>query len=141
MKATDGLDWSEGYRPRRALAEIVAEDQWLGNLDGAAARDRRNGARNLPSEPSDIELKVPRTRRPVSVIGSYTRRALEIDRAILAGFVLFARKVGETWSPDCARQSGDPGCGGRGSPPTRLQGLDGRGAQPQDRRRRPARCW
>ena len=56
VKATDGLDWGEGYRPRQALAEIieVAEDvdRWLGNLDGAAARDRRNGAcrRNLLSE-------------------------------------------------------------------------------------------
>ena len=101
---TDGLDWGECYRPlgRRALAEIVegrmAEDvdRWLGNLDGAAARDRRN----LLSEPGDIELKVPRTRRycPVSVIGSYARRAPEIDRAILAGFVLglSTRKVGET---------------------------------------------
>ena len=52
MKATDGLDWGEGYRPRRALAEIVDEDldQWLGNLDSGAACDRRNGARNLLSE-------------------------------------------------------------------------------------------
>ena len=39
---------------------------------------------------------MPRTRRPVSVIGSYARRAPEIDRAILAGFVLSTRKVGET---------------------------------------------
>ena len=55
--------------------------------------------RNLPSEPGDIELKVPRTRRPVSVIGSYARRAPEIDRAILTGFVpgLSTRKVGETF--------------------------------------------
>ena len=60
MKAmqTDGLDWGEGYRPRRALAEIIEGrmvenvDRWLGNLDGAAASDRRNGAyhRNLLSE-------------------------------------------------------------------------------------------
>ena len=58
VKATDGLDRGEGYRPlgRRALAEIieVAEDvdRWLRNLDGAVARDRRNGAyrRNLLSE-------------------------------------------------------------------------------------------
>ena len=107
---TDGLDWGEGYRPlgRRALAEIIegrmAEDvdRWLDNLDGAAASDRRNGAyrRNLLSELGDIELKVPRTRRycPVSVIRSYARRAPEIDRVILAGFVLglSTRKVGET---------------------------------------------
>ena len=39
---------------------------------------------------------MPRTRRPVSVIRSYARRAPEIDRAILAGFVLSTRKVGET---------------------------------------------
>ena len=43
---------------------------------------------------------MPRTRRycPVSVIRSYARRALEIDRAILTGFVLglSTRKVGET---------------------------------------------
>ena len=77
----------------------MAEDRWLGNLDGAAARDRRNGAyrRNLLSELGDIKLKVPRTRRPVSVTGSYARRAPEIDRAILTGFVLSTRKVGETF--------------------------------------------
>ena len=73
----------------------MAEDQWVGNLDSGAACDRRN----LLSEPGDIELKVPRTRRPVSVIGSYARRAPEIDRTILAGFApgLSTRKVGETF--------------------------------------------
>ena len=85
MKATDGLNWGEGYRPRRALAEIVAEDQWFGNLDGTAACD----CRNLLSEPGDIELKVPRTRRPLPAIGSYVWLAL-------------------CW--------GDPGRGGPGSP-------------------------
>ena len=103
---TDGLDWGEGYRPRRALAEIIEErmaedvDRWLGNLDGAAASDRRNGAyrRNLLSELGDPTLKVPRTRRycPVSVIRSYARRAPDLDRVILAGFVLSTHKVGET---------------------------------------------
>ena len=40
---------------------------------------------------------MPRASRycPVSVIRSYARRAPEIDRAILAGFVLSTRKVGE----------------------------------------------
>ena len=73
------------------MAEDV--DRWLGNLDGAAASDRR-----LPLQSAEraIELKVPRTRRPVSVIRSYARRAPEIDRAILTGFVLSTRKVGET---------------------------------------------
>ena len=71
MKAFCRAGPGAGYRPRRALAEIVAEDQWLGNLDGAAACDRSNGTRNLLSELGDIELKVPRARRPVSVIRSY----------------------------------------------------------------------
>jgi putative transposase len=48
----------------------------------------------------DIELRVPRTRRysPVGVLRAYARREPEIDRVILAGFVLglSTRKVGET---------------------------------------------
>ena len=104
-----GLDWGEGYRPlgRQALAEIIegrmaeAVDRWLDNLDAGAMRDRRNGTyrRCLLSELGDIELNVPRTRHfcPTGVVKSYARRAPEIDRAILAGFVLglSTRKVGE----------------------------------------------
>ena len=106
---SDGLDWGEGYRPlgRRALAEIVegrmaeAVDRWLDGLDGSAVRDLRNGRyrRCLLSELGDIEINVPRTRRfcPTGVLRSYARRAPEIDRATLAGFVLglSTRKVGE----------------------------------------------
>ena len=96
----DGLEWGEGYRPlgRQALAEIIqgrmaeAVDDWLDSLDGSAMRDRRNGSysRHLLTELGDIELSVPRTRRfcPSEVLRSYARRAPEIDRAILAGFVL-----------------------------------------------------
>ena len=105
----DGLDWGEGYRPlgRQALVEIIegrmaeAVDRWLDTLDGSALRDRRNGSysRHLLSELGDIELSVPRTRRycPTEILRSYARRAPEIDRAILAGFVLglSTRKVGE----------------------------------------------
>ena len=105
----DGLEWGEGYRPlgREALAEIIqgqmteAVDRWLDSLDGMAVRDRRNDtySRHLLSELGDIELSVPRTRRfcPTEVLKSYARRAPEIDRAILAGFVLglSTRKVGE----------------------------------------------
>ena len=105
----DGLEWGEGYRPlgRQALAEIIqgrmaeAVDDWLDSLDGSAMRDRRNGSysRHLLTELGDIELSVPRTRRfcPSEVLRSYARRAPEIDRAILAGFVLglSTRKVGE----------------------------------------------
>ena len=105
----DGLEWGEGYRPlgRKALAEIIqgqmadAVDRWLDSLDGLATRDRRNGSypRHLLSALGDIELSVPRTRRfcPTGVLKSYARRAPEIDRTILAGFVLglSTRKVGE----------------------------------------------
>ena len=105
----DGLEWGEGYRPlgRLALAEIIegrmseAVDCWLDSLDGSAMRDRRNGfyRRHLLTELGAIELSVPRTRRfcPTGVLRSYARRGPEIDRAILAGFVLglSTRKVGE----------------------------------------------
>ena len=109
----DGLGWGEGYRPlgRQALGEIIqgqmaeAVDCWLDSLDGCAMRDRRNGTcpRHLLSELGDIELRVPRTRHfcPTEVLKSYTRRAPEIDRVILAGFVLglSTRKVGEVLLP------------------------------------------
>jgi transposase-like protein len=106
----DGLDWGEGYRPlgRQALEEIIegqmaaAIDRHLDQLTADDAADRRNGyyRRRLLTELGDIELKVPRTRRysPVEVIRAYARRTPQIDRVILAGFVLglSTRKVGET---------------------------------------------
>ena len=109
----DGLEWGEGYRPlgRQALTEIIqgrmaeAVDHWLDSLDGLATRDRRNGSypRHLLSELGTLDLRVPRTRRfcPTEVLKSYARRAPEIDRAILAGFVLglSTRKVGEVLLP------------------------------------------
>jgi putative transposase len=106
----DGLDWGEGYRPlgRQALEEIIedqmtaAVDRYLDQLEAEDAADRRNGyyRRYLLTELGDIELNVPRTRRysPTEVIRAYARRTREIDRVILAGFVLglSTRKVGET---------------------------------------------
>jgi transposase-like protein len=106
----EGLDWGEGYRPlgRQALEEIIedqmaaAVDRYLDQLEADDAADRRNGyyRRHLLTELGDIELHVPRTRRysPVEVIRAYARRTREIDRVILAGFVLglSTRKVGET---------------------------------------------
>ena len=106
----DGLEWGEGYRPlgRQALAEIIedqmaaAVDRYLDQLQADDAADRRNGyyRRHLLTELGDIELYVPRTRRysPTEVIRAYARRTREIDRVILAGFVLglSTRKVGET---------------------------------------------
>lgn len=104
-----GLDWGEGYRPlgRRALALIIEGrmdervDDWLDGLGSGDEPDRRNGhyRRHLLTELGDIELAVPRTRRfsPTEVLRAYARRSAEIDRAILAGFVLglSTRKVGE----------------------------------------------
>ena len=96
----DGLDWGEGYRPlgRQALAEIIetemaAEvDRHLEGLEAEDAADRRNGyyRHSLMTELGDIELSVPRTRRycPTEVVRAYARRSPEIDRTILAGFVL-----------------------------------------------------
>jgi transposase-like protein len=105
-----GLEWGEGYRPlgRRALAEIIegrmaeAVDAWLDQLGTDDAPDRRNGhyRRHLLTTLGDIELSVPRTRRfsPTAVLRAYARREAEIDRVILAGFVLglSTRKFGET---------------------------------------------
>src|ERR1700758_1320361 len=104
-----GLDWGEGYRPlgRQALQEIIedqmaaAVDRHLEQFTADDAADRRNGyyRRHLLTELGDIELNVPRTRRysPVEVLRAYARRTREIDRVILAGFVLglSTRKVGE----------------------------------------------
>jgi putative transposase len=106
----DGLEWGEGYRPlgRQALQEIIedqmaaAVDRYLDQLEADDAADRRNGyyRRHLLTELGDIELQVPRTRRysPVEVIRAYARRTPQIERVILAGFVLglSTRKVGET---------------------------------------------
>jgi putative transposase len=105
----DGLEWGEGYRPlgRQALAQVIEEqmaaavERYLEQLDVEETADRRNGnyRRHLLTTLGDIELCVPRTRRfsPTAVIRAYARREAEIDRVILAGFVLglSTRKVGE----------------------------------------------
>jgi putative transposase len=106
----EGLEWGEGYRSlgRQALAEVIedqmamAVDRYLDQLEAGDGPDRRNGhyPRHLLTTLGDIELRVPRTRRysPAGVLRAYARREAEIDRVILAGFVLglSTRKVGET---------------------------------------------
>jgi putative transposase len=91
----------------RKLAEIIeaemaaAVDRHLENLEAEDGDDRRNGyyRRSLLTELGDTELSVPRTRRfcPTEVVRAYARRSPEIDRMILAGFVLglSTRKLGE----------------------------------------------
>ncbi len=112
-----GLEWGESYRAlgRRAIAEILA-GQMRGAIDEhlelMAARDqadRRNGSyrRHLLTELGDIELAVPRTRRfaPIAVLRAYARRVEQVDRMILACFVLglATRKVGEALLPILGR--------------------------------------
>jgi putative transposase len=113
----DGLEWDEDYRPsaRAALAEIIEDqmalvvDRYLDQLDAEDTADRRNGyyRRHLLTTLGDIELCVPRTRcfTPTKVLRAYARRTPEIDRVILAGFVLglSTRKVGETLLPMLGR--------------------------------------
>jgi transposase-like protein len=105
----DGLDWGEGYRElgRQTVARLIeaemaaAVDRYFDQLDSEETADRRNGyyRRHFLTVLGDIELCVPRTRRycPTEVLRAYARRSAEIDRAILAGFVLglSTRKVGE----------------------------------------------
>jgi transposase-like protein len=105
----DGLEWGEGYRGlgRQALAQVIEEqmaaavDRYFDQLDTDETADRRNGhyRRHLLTTLGDIELCVPRTRHfsPTAVIRAYARREAEIDRVILAGFVLglSTRNVGE----------------------------------------------
>jgi len=67
--------------------------------------DRRNGhfSRHLLTELGNIELNIPRTRRfsPVRIVRAYARRAPQIDRMILACFVLgiSTRKVAQALLP------------------------------------------
>jgi len=110
MKAmqVEGLDWGQDHR---LAAGEVLRDILQGemarmverHLDAMARRgeaDRRNGSyrRQLLSELGDIELAVPRTRRfsAHAVLRAYARRTREVDRVILACFVLgiSTRKVG-----------------------------------------------
>lgn len=112
-----GLEWGEGYRGlgRQAIAAILQgrmSEAIDGHLDRMAAldrADRRNGSyrRHLLTELGEIELAVPRTRRfaPLGVLRAYARRAEQLDRMILACFVLglSTRKVGEALLPVLGR--------------------------------------
>lgn len=91
---------------RQALASIIhgrMEARVSAHLEGCKERgieDRRNGSysRHLLVGVGDLELRVPRTRIyiPLKVLERYARRAPQIDRLILAAFVLglSTRKVG-----------------------------------------------
>jgi transposase-like protein len=112
-----GLEWRESYRAlgRRALAEILAGqigeaiDEHLDRMAALDQADRRNGSyrRHLLTELGEIELSVPRTRRfaPKEVVRAYARRAEQLDRMILASFVLglSTGKVGQALLPILGR--------------------------------------
>jgi putative transposase len=96
----EGVEWGEDYRAgaRHAVAELLegrmAEtiDRHLERMAEVGAADRRNGyyARWLLTELGMIELHVPRTRTfsAFKVVRAYARRARDVDRMILACFLL-----------------------------------------------------
>jgi putative transposase len=96
----EGVEWGEDYRQaaRAALVELLEGrmdqviDQHLERMAELGQADRRNGyyARWLLTELGMIELHVPRTRTfsALKVVRAYARRAKDVDRMILACFVL-----------------------------------------------------
>ncbi len=113
-----GIEWGEGYRNAAgdALRAILAGrmdaaiDRHLAEMAARGEADRRNGSysRHLLTELGDIELAVPRTRRysALQVVRAYARRAVHIDRMILACFVLglSTRKVATALLPVLGRR-------------------------------------
>jgi transposase-like protein len=116
MQAED-VEWGEDYRQatRQALAELLegrmAEtiDRHLERMAERGEADRRNGCytRWLLTELGMIELHVPRTRTfsGLRVVRAYARRAKDVDRMILACFVLglSTRKVATALLPILGR--------------------------------------
>jgi transposase-like protein len=99
----EGVEWGEDYRAgaRQPLAELLEGrmeqliDQHLERMAELGQADWRNGCycRHLLTELGDIELHVPRTRTfsALKVVRAYARRAKDVDRIILACFVLGSR--------------------------------------------------
>jgi putative transposase len=106
---TDDADYrSAGRQSLEAILEGRMQERITYYLDEMARlgeADRRNGSfsRHLLTELGDIELSIPRTRRfsPLSIVRAYARRAPQIDRMILACFVLgiSTRKVAQALLP------------------------------------------
>jgi transposase-like protein len=119
MKAMQarGVEWGEDYRApaRQALAELLEGrmaqliDEHLERMAELGQADRRNGyyARWLLTELGMIELHVPRTPTfgALKVVRAYARRAKDVDRMILACFVLglSTRKVAAALLPVLGR--------------------------------------
>jgi putative transposase len=116
MQAAD-LEWGEDYRgaAQQALTELLEGrmdqliDERLERMAELGQADRRNGCyhRHLLTELGEIELAVPRTRTfsALKVVRAYARRAHQVDRMILACFVLglSTRKVAPALLPVLGR--------------------------------------
>ncbi len=119
MKAmqAEGVEGGEGYRrgARQAVAALLEGrmstliDEHLEHMAELGQADRRNGCyrRWLLTELGAIELAVPRTRTFSALRGvrGYARRARDVDRMILACFVLglSTRKVATALLPILGR--------------------------------------
>jgi putative transposase len=119
MKAmqAEGLEWGEDDRgaARHALTALLEGrmdqliDEHLERMAELGEADRRNGCyrRHLLTELGESELAVPRTRTfsALRVVRAYARRAKNVDRMILACFVLglSTRKVAAALLPALGR--------------------------------------
>lgn len=96
---------------RRALTEVINGrmfrfiDSYLEGIEELGADDRRNGAydRHFLTELGDLVLSVPRTRTTSAawLLRKYARRTEQLDRTILAAFLLgvSTRKVAKALLP------------------------------------------
>lgn len=110
MNLSPEWEWDYRAHARQSVVEILRDrmedrlDRYLEEM-GRSLSDRRNGhfSRHLLTELGDIEISVPRTRHwsPVEVVRAYARRASQVDRTILACFVLgiSTRKVAHALMP------------------------------------------
>lgn len=109
MNVSSQDEWSGDYRSaaRDAISSFLTDrmvQKLAFHLTDSEARgipDRRNGhyMRHLLTELGDVLVSIPRTRMysPAGVIRAYARRSQDVDRLILASFLLglSTRKVGE----------------------------------------------
>jgi len=109
MNVTSQDEWTGDYRnaARDAISSFLTGRMaqkltfHLAESVACGMPDRRNGyyMRHLLTELGDVIVSVPRTRtyNPIEVIRAYARRSQDVDRLILASFLLglSTRKVGE----------------------------------------------
>lgn len=107
MNVSSADEWADEYRAvgRSAIAGFLKDRMKESISDYLARRaegspDRKNGGytRRLLTEMGDVLLTIPRTRKyiPLRIIKAYARRCGQVDRLIMACFLLglSTRKVG-----------------------------------------------